>query len=606
MNHHFHIPVMGLAFTLDTPLKVARFGISSVISIMDDELLEDVREHYHQLHHLSYTPIPESAPDSRAARITAYLDMVQLLVDKQMEEIRLQPFTGASEADRYFELLPSASPWREKYLHYSIMPPGDEKAELEALLRKQMTAGSIDVNIMVKLDKQNYAKDGTPLPVIYCDGHAALRGFANSNLQSSVVLSAGYNPRLYQYLETFKDFFPDDSGFLKKKIILKVSDYRSALVQGKLLAKKGLWVSEFRIESGLNCGGHAFATEGVLLGTILETFRKDRQALSEELFGLCTRALADAGKNTFTSAPEMKVTVQGGIGTAGEQRFLLEHYELDATGWGSPFLLVPEATTVDEPTLRQLAVARKEDYYLSDASPLGVPFNNFRSSTSEQQRKERMAKNRPGSPCYKKFLSSNTEYTEQAICTASRQYQHLKIKELETQDLSPEEKETALKAITDKDCLCEGLGASAKLKNGIAVRHKMTAVAICPGPNLAYFSGTFSLKDMTDHIYGRKVITNALQRSDLFINELRLYVDYLKKETEKIGADISSRQQRYIDNFKKNLQSGIDYYKKLAPALVRYTDHKLAQVQQELSGIELQLSGLKPRLLPIAVEMVAE
>ena len=37
-EHQFHIPVMGTAFTIDTPLKVARFGISSVVSLCDDEL----------------------------------------------------------------------------------------------------------------------------------------------------------------------------------------------------------------------------------------------------------------------------------------------------------------------------------------------------------------------------------------------------------------------------------------------------------------------------------------------------------------------------------------------------------------------------------------
>jgi hypothetical protein len=91
---------------------------------------------------------------------------------------------------------------------------------------------------------------------------AALRGFVNSTLNSSIIFSAGINQRLYTYAATFDDFFPDDNGELKKKIILKVSDYRSASVQGRFLAKRGLWVSEYRIESGLNCGGHAFPTEG--------------------------------------------------------------------------------------------------------------------------------------------------------------------------------------------------------------------------------------------------------------------------------------------------------------------------------------------------------
>jgi hypothetical protein len=29
-QHSFHIPVMGLAFTIDTPIRVAHYGISSV------------------------------------------------------------------------------------------------------------------------------------------------------------------------------------------------------------------------------------------------------------------------------------------------------------------------------------------------------------------------------------------------------------------------------------------------------------------------------------------------------------------------------------------------------------------------------------------------
>ena len=36
-THTFHIPVMGTGFTIDTPLKVARYGVSSVIQIVDDD-----------------------------------------------------------------------------------------------------------------------------------------------------------------------------------------------------------------------------------------------------------------------------------------------------------------------------------------------------------------------------------------------------------------------------------------------------------------------------------------------------------------------------------------------------------------------------------------
>ena len=169
------------------------------------------------------------------------------------------------------------------------------------------------------------------------------------------------------------------------------------------MAKKGVWVYEFRVESGLNCGGHAFATDGYLLGPILEEFKQKREEMVAELFQLYQPAVAQRGVNLL-SAPKQLLTVQGGIGTASENTFLIEHYNLDGTGWGSPFLLVPEVTNVDEQTLKLLAGAEEDDFFISNSSPLGILFNNFKGSSSDKQRLERLQKGRPGSPCTKKYL----------------------------------------------------------------------------------------------------------------------------------------------------------------------------------------------------------
>src|SRR5690606_32781518 len=112
-------------------------------------------------------------------------------------------------------------------------------------------------------------------------------------------------------------FYPNKEKELRKKIILKVSDFRSAFIQAKFLAKKGLWISEFRIESGLNCGGHAFATEGYLLGPILEEFKQRRQEMIDSLVDIYKSALIDKGIQ-ITKVPSQKLTVQGGIGTSRE------------------------------------------------------------------------------------------------------------------------------------------------------------------------------------------------------------------------------------------------------------------------------------------------
>ncbi len=598
--HSFHIPVLGLSYSIDTPVKVARFGISSVISIMDDELIEKMRQYHCEQSGEPFEPIIKHTDDCRAKRITAYLNLVNKIVNAQVAHMQTLPFDGSNDLLKYFEMLPVTSP--AKILYHEMCGTGDEntKAAMQEQLRKNIVAGSIDVNIMAKVDKNNFGEDGEALPMEHSDALSALRGFASSDLRSSVVFSAGYNPRLYNYIESFADFFPDENNDLQKKIILKVSDYRSALIQGKLLARKGLWVSEYRIESGLNCGGHAFATDGLLLGVIFEEFKNRRNELATELLALCNAANKEKGKNSFTSPPALRITAQGGIGTANENSFLLEHYHLDSTGWGSPFLLVPEATNVDDLTLNQLATATKDDYYISEASPLGIPFNNFRKSSGEQQRKKRIEKGRPGSPCYKKLLASNTEFTEQPICTASRQYMHLKIEQLKEMNLPAALFDTTYYDITEKDCLCEGLGAAALLKDHIPIHRKLSAVTICPGPNLAYFSGVFSLSQMVDHIYGRVNILNSSHRPNMFINELNLYVDYLKKKIEKT-LEMNGKQQKYIQLFKNNLTDGINYYKELIPKIKQETSESIAAMKAELEKIELSINLIKIPCLPAAV-----
>ena len=414
--HTFHIPVMGLGFTIDTPLKVARFGISSVISIIEHELIEKMREFHCRHNDEVYEPITEKVEDYRAKGITEYLNLLDRLINRQLIKLRLEPFIEGTEITKYFELLPETSPIKQLYIGMLQLEDSSVKEQIQAQLRSLIVAGSIDVNVMAKVDRTYYDENGEMLPKEFSDALSSFRGYAQSNLASSIVFSAGYNPRLYGYIDAFNDFFPDEKGFLKKKIILKVSDFRSALTQGKILAKKGLWVSEFRIESGLNCGGHAFATDGLLLGPIMEEFKQNRAILQKEVFDICNQALVAKEMSPFPSFPIMKITVQGGIGTANEDNFLLEHYDVDGTGWASPFLLVPEATNVDDVTLKKMANAQKDDYFLSNASPLGVPFNNFRLSTGEEQRLMRINKNRAGSPCYKKFLSTNIEFTKEPIC----------------------------------------------------------------------------------------------------------------------------------------------------------------------------------------------
>lgn len=594
MSHTFHIPVLGLGFTIDTPLKVARYGISSVLSIVDDMLIERMRKFYAKKHDEDYVPIDMKDEDHRAKRVCDYLNMINRKVNEQFEHLRQQAFVPDSDITRYFDLLPEGSALKIKYNQMLSTTSEEEKVRLELELREGMQKGSIDVNIMAKVDKMNYTLNGELAGDDNSDALAGLKGFAMSDLRSSVVLSAGMNPRLYSYLEHFPDFYPDEEGVLKKRIILKVSDFRSAFIQAKFLAKKGIWISEFRIESGLNCGGHAFATEGYLIGPILEEFKNKRQEMITELFGIYQQALV-AKNIEVPGVPSLRVTVQGGIGTSEEDTFLVNHYNLDGTGWGSPFLLVPEATNVDEATLTNLTQSSADDFYVSAASPLGVPFNNYRLSTAEIQRQERIDKGRPGSPCRKKYLVSNTEFTEQPICTASREYQNLKIKQLKAMALPEEEYQSEFEKVTQKLCLCEGLVTSVYIKNDILERKENTAVAICPGPNLAYFSKVMSLDEMVKHIYGKINLLQGVSRSSLFINELNLYVEYLKKDIQAHIDRLDAKKIKQLEKFKEQLLLGVDYYKNLAAHFSNQTEQYLKCFSDELLAIEAQLQSIRVR-----------
>ena len=547
-KHTFHIPVMGTAFTADSPLKVAHYGINTVIALADDVLLERLRKYYSDLNDIYYDEIKNNTVDYRAERITAYLDMVNKIVSDKFDEFTASTKDKFEEVKKYFAMLPDSSAVKREF--NKLIENSFSFEDLSVWLKDNLSMGSIDVNIMTKVDKKNYYKK-EELPSKYNDAHAGLRGYANSDLASSVIFSAGMNPRLYGYIAHFDDFFPDASGYIKKKIILKVSDYRSAIIQGKFLAKKGLWISEYRIESGLNCGGHAFATDGYLMGPILAEFRDRRQELVDELYAICKTALEANGKVVPNDTLAVTITAQGGVATAEEHDFLIDHYKLDTVGWGTPFLLVPEATTVDKATMKQLQEAKEKDLYLSNVSPLGVPFNNLRNSSKDVEKFQKIEEGKPGSPCPRKFLALSDEYGTQGVCTASRLFQKNKIEEKGISD-----------KITEKTCLCMGLAATAVINYGVETRESK-GVSICPGPNMAYFNQELSLQDMSHHIYTGDEGVVRTDRPHMFVNELGMYLKYLSEKIEEHKEDWGRKSGRYLNGFTTNMNEGISYYQEM-------------------------------------------
>lgn len=240
-----------------------------------------------------------------------------------------------------------------------------------------------------------------------------------------------------------------------------------------------------------------------------------------------------------------------------------------------------------------MSAAADGEVYLSDSSPFGLPFWNLRTSASEEARRRRIAEDRPGSQCVKGFVMLfNKEFTSRPICTASRQYQELKIQQLPYEDLTDEQRAAARESVLGKSCVCNDLGGGALLKNHID--HTATP-AICSGPNIVNFSKVATLEEMIGHIYGRISLLTKPHRPHMFIRELALYVDFLRQDLKKYRLGFSSNTLKYFSKFKKNLLGGIDYYRLFADRLAEGTRirflEELEKLCHALNAISLSATG---------------
>lgn len=585
--HTFHIPVMGTGFTVDTPLKIARFGIASVVSLVDDMFIEQVRKRIALDHNRSFVAIGDHEEDSRARRITAYLNLLQELIAEQFEALRQSSFEEDGEIVYYCELLPDCE-LRNKYERMLAAESSDIRLKLQGEIRESITPGPIDVNILTKLDR-DFDRRGVEFPENGSDALSALRGFMNSKVDGAVVLSAGMNRRLFSYIATFDAAYPDASGHVAKRIILKVSDYRSALVQGKMFAKNGLHIAEYRVESGLNCGGHAFGGKGQLMGPVLSEFRDNKQQLFQTLREMIVKSHEVSQRNDCGKPPAATVTAQGGIGDFAEDSLLREVYSVDGTGWGTPFLFVPEVTNVDDKSLVKIVAAKAKDIFLSPSSPLGVPFWTMLTSTSENQRRQKIIDGKPGSKCPKGFLQADTEFTKTPICTASRAYQKRKLKQIEVAEMTFEDHQAAEQAVFAKACICHELSGVATISMNI---DPDAQASVCCGPNAAYFEGTATLKQMASHIYGRQRLRLNSERPHMFINELYLSLDFLRGDIKKCREIFSDRQVKSINDCLENLEKGVEHYRELAANSLSQ-GHEL--FLQGLDSIQRELTEIKSK-----------
>src|SRR5699024_657900 len=115
------------------------------------------------------------------------------------------------------------------------------------------------------------------------------------------------------------------------------------------------------------------------------------------------------------------------------------------------------------------------------------------------------------------------------------------------------EKEQQRQKVLDKACLCDHLGNGALIALGILAEHRAPQ-SICPGPNIAWFDGEYSLREMIDHIYGRSASLVPEERPHMFANEIVLYVDYFEDLAEQ--SDGTKGERKKLKKLEINLKKG--------------------------------------------------
>lgn len=144
---------MGIAFTIDTPIRVAHWGINSVVSLGDDTLMERARAHYAQQFNRPFSALSTELPDARALRITAYLNLMADLVKQKFEEHKRMLAASEGYFQKFLQMLPTTSNVIVELSHWRSKLKADEFLQK---LHEQLQAGAIDVNIMTKLDKNQF------------------------------------------------------------------------------------------------------------------------------------------------------------------------------------------------------------------------------------------------------------------------------------------------------------------------------------------------------------------------------------------------------------------------------------------------------------------
>ena len=98
---------------------------------------------------------------------------------------------------------------------------------------------------------------------------------------------------------------------------------------------------------------------------------------------------------------------------------------------------------------------------------------------------------------------------------------------------------------------------------------------------------------MINHIYGKSNALNTTRRPNLFIKELKMYIDHLKDKLDEQGSQLNKVQEKYFSRFAVNLMEGINYYKEMFEGFCNEFEDVKENALQELKNAAAVLNNLE-------------
>ena len=110
---------------------------------------------------------------------------------------------------------------------------------------------------------------------------------------------------------------------------------------------------------------------------------------------------------------------------------------------------------------------------------------------------------------------------------------------------------------------------------------------------------------MTDHIYCSDNVISRNDRPNMFIKELDLYLDYLYNKIEEARDTMTKKQEKYLINFSRNLEDGINYYHNLFSNVKDKFEDTKSIIINDLMTSKESLQQMHLRIEDLSCQLVA-